>query len=128
MKIIVMTGLPLVGKTTIVHHLFTNPNVVCSTEDGVIAALKEGNDAVYDAQNLSAVERKAFVSRIKKRWPGIETVCIYVQASLADYLNRLDAAGNYVPIKALAQLSKNLRVPSYSEGFDLIITAQVEGG
>lgn len=128
MKIIIMTGLPLVGKTTIAN-LFIDPNVVSSdTESGVIDALEAGNDAVYDAQNLSAYERKAFVSKIKERWPDAQAVCIYVQASLADYLNRLDAAGRYVPIKALAQLSKNLRVPSYTEGFDLIVTAQVEGG
>lgn len=127
MKVIVMTGLPLVGKTTIAR-LFTVPHSVCSSEEDVLAALTEGNDAVYDAQNLSADDRINFVRKVKERWPAIQVVCVYVQASLTDYLNRLDAAGQYVPIKALAQLNKDLRVPDYAEGFDLIITAQVEGG
>ena len=93
-------------------------------EKRILADVAAGKDCIYNAQNLHAEERTAFLQKVRSCSPDTQCICVVVQASLTNLLQEYDDKHEYIPIKALRQMAGDYEAPSYFEGWDTIMTIQ----
>lgn len=145
-----LCGLPASGKSTISDYLDANGYEVFSSDEyrrkllGDINAqddnnlvfttmhsdiencMKTGQDLVYDACNISAKRRKAYLETIKK-YDYIKT-CIVVVTTYEECLERNKQRERTIPEFVIKKMYKNFNVPYYTEGWDKILIRYMAGG
>ena len=83
--------------------------------------LKNGVDCVYDATNISAKFRIAFLREIKNIY--CHKICIIMATTYEDCKKRIQERERVVPVKVLDRMYKNFCPPYYHEGWDQIYIA-----
>lgn len=84
-----------------------------------IEALKEGKDCIYNATNLSAKKRIAFLKELE-RFPDVRKVAVLNVVPPAIVLQRNASRERHVPEIVIKRMLKSFEVPHYSEGWDSI--------
>lgn len=85
-----------------------------------IEALKEGKDCVYNATNLSAKKRIAFLKELE-RFPDVRKVAVLNVVPPAVVFQRNASRERHVPESVIIRMLKSFEVPHYSEGWNEII-------
>ena len=147
----IFVGLPGSGKSSIANELYvernrqtTKPNIFSSDElrkemfgdinnnernqelfvelhKRIKESLKNGEDAIYDATNVSKKRRTAFINELKKI--KCSKVCICVMAPYETCLSNNAHRSRSVPDKVIRKFYLNFNPPAYDEGFDDIVLA-----
>lgn len=141
--LVMMVGLPASGKSTIAHNLAKENNYIIFNSDElreelygdindqthnhelfielhkrIKTALKEGNNVIYDACNLSSKRRVAFLQELK-RIP-CRKECIIAATPYEQCLRNNANRDRHVPDYVIERMYKSFDTPYYYEGFDRI--------
>lgn len=82
-------------------------------------SLKKGENCIYDATNIKAKRRKAFLKQISKI--DCNKICIFVATDINVCLRRNDERDRTVPYEVIKRMYLSFDVPQYREGWDEII-------
>lgn len=107
----------------------TNPKAVFAIMlERSIAALKEGNDVIYDATNVVAKTRKQTLSEIKKAVGANNFVSnlVFIACSISECKLRQGSRDRKVPDAVIDRMARKFEAPWYNEGWDQIIV--ISGG
>ena len=129
-EIVVMTGYPGSGKSTIAKHLGEHGYAVV---DGDVYktdakrikvgmdALNEHKSVVFDATNLTKEKRAIYVKIANEL--GLPIRCVYVSASITGALeqNMKRPKEKQVPRVAYYKMQKTFEEPTEDEGFKLVV-------
>lgn len=84
----------------------------------ILIALREGRNAIYDATNLSAKRRKAFLTQVPT---GVQKIAVLV-ATDYDLIQRQNASRDrQVPPDVIKSMYLRMQMPRLSEGWDGIM-------
>lgn len=137
-----MVGLPGSGKTTFAHNIEKGALVISSDsirkelwgseekqgdnkiifeelEKRVIEKLMADKSVVYDATNIKAKKRKAFLDKLHKI-PNVNTVCMLMSVPYEDCLKINSERGRVVPEEIIKRMYMNFEVPQIREGWNEI--------
>lgn len=142
-KLIMLVGLPGSGKST--HAQVYNDYTIVSSddiraelfgdasiqgdpkqvfaiaEDRVCNYLSNEQNVVFDATNINAKKRAAFLSRVRQRvQTGVHAVCVVVVASPEVCIQRQAQRDRKVPAEVIERMVRNFQVPYYWEGWNEI--------
>lgn len=144
-KFYMLIGLPGSGKSTIAKNMVKkDKNIEIFSSDKLRAELwgseeiqgdntvlfnelhsrikkciKDGRDCIYDATNISANRRKAFLDEIKKY--KVKKICIFALTSLDKCKQNNNKRDRKVPEYVIENMYKTFDIPQYREGWDNII-------
>ncbi len=129
-EIIIMTGYPGSGKSTIAQNMkhfgyYVVDGDTYKTDTKRLKVgiheLRTGTSVVFDATNLTREKRAVYVSLAKEM--KLPVRCVFVAVSLEKALERnmLRPEGKRVPRVAYYKMQKSFETPSEDEGFDLVI-------
>ena len=90
-----------------------------------VEALKKGNDAIYDACNISSKRRTSFLNMLNAK--GCRKICIICATPYAECLRRNSRRPAPVPEYAINRMYQNWNTPYYHEGWDEIRLHYAEG-
>ena len=141
--LVCMVGLPASGKSTIAYNLAMENNYIVFSSDAlreelyldindqthnhelfvelhkrIKTALKEGNNVIYDACNLSSKRRVAFLQELN-RIP-CRKECIIAATPYEQCLRNNANRDRHVPDYVIERMYKSFDTPYYYEGFDRI--------
>ena len=148
MELHVLVGLPFSGKTAYYEkklklklpedHIRVNPREIknilkasgVSDEevnkycfkimmDRIRKGLRDGKIVVYDATNITKVERKKLIKEAKKHKAKI--IAYVINPPLKVCLERNKKLGGIISEKKLRKLYKKFELPTEKEGFDKVI-------
>lgn len=140
-KFYMLVGLPGSGKSAIAKELgvkvFSSDslrkelfgNEECQDKNGELFSelhkrikdcLKNGEDCVYDATNISAKRRTHFINNELNKIP-CEKICIFVATDMNVCLQRNNIRERKVPYEVIKRMYLNFEIPQYREGWDEII-------
>ena len=108
-----LTGLKDADKTD-------NSKLFAEINRQVINDLAEGKNVVYDATNLSAKKRRGFLKQLSKL--KIEKICVLVLRQFVNCVNANEMRKKPVPYQDMRRMYLSFQIPSYTEGWDKIIT------
>lgn len=141
--LVMMVGLSASGKSTIAHKLAKENNYIIFSSDKlreelygdindqthnhelfvelhrrIKTALKDGNNVIYDACNLSSKRRIAFLQELKHIpcWKNCIMVATPYEQCVKNNMNR----DRHVPDYVIERMYKSFDTPYYYEGFDRI--------
>lgn len=98
-----------------------NPSEVFNTlHRRILSALKEGKNCVYDATNISAKKRAAFIRMVKGSNINCEFACRVFVTTPKECIERDKKRDRTVGANVIWKQIKHFEVPSYSEGWDEI--------
>ena len=143
-KLIIMSGLPGSGKSTTAHQIrerdksfiivssdawrkklygdesyqINNSLIFAKAYDEAATALKAGKNVIFDATQLSVMERKNTIKKIGIFADEIE--CIFMDTPLKSCLERNKARARVVPDEVFTRMLDRTKAPSKKEGFDEI--------
>jgi len=141
-EFVMMVGLPASGKTTVAKdyesrgyvrlssddirkELFGNES--CQTDNNLVFntlhkrirdALSQGKSVVYDATNINARRREAFLREIKRSCDY--THCVFMATPFSECCMRNIKRDRKVPMDAMNRMRKTIDIPYYFEGWDEI--------
>lgn len=148
-EFIMMVGLPASGKSTFAKELAEqNGAIICSSDEirreifgdencqddntrvfkilhnRIKENLKNGNNVIYDATNLSEKRRRAFLQELE----GIacEKKCLIMATPIGDCCNYNLARERRVPGFVMDKMYRNYNPPYWYEGWDMIGTQYPE--
>jgi predicted kinase len=137
--LVVMTGLPASGKSTLCRERFASSHVRVSRDEiggsvaglaGMVEAqLRSGRSVVLDVTAPTVADRASWIDLAHRC--GARAVSVFVESSKADALarNALREGSARVPDMAIHALAQRLEVPTVAEGFDALTVARaVPGG
>lgn len=81
--------------------------------------LANGNDCIYDATNISAKRRTAFLNDIKKY--KTYNICLFALTGLDKCKENNKLRNRKVPDEVIENMYKNIDIPQYREGWNEII-------
>lgn len=89
--------------------------------------LKQRLSCVYDATNINAKKRTAFIKELAKI--DCRKVCIFMVTDIDICLERNEERGRSVPIEVIDRMYRNIDIPQFREGWDeiRIIRTRKEG-
>ena len=141
--LVMMVGLPASGKSTIAYNLAMENNYIVFSSDAlreelyldindqthnhelfvelhkrIKTALKEGNNVIYDACNLSSKRRVAFLQELK-RIP-CRKECIIAATPYEQCLRNNASRDRHVPDYVIERMYKSFDTPYHYEGFDRV--------
>lgn len=143
--LVMMVGLPASGKSTIAYNLAMGNDYIVFSSDAlreelyldvndndqthnhelfvelhkrIKTALKEGNNVIYDACNLSSKRRVAFLQELKHI--PCRKECIIAATPYEQCLRNNDSRDRHVPDDVIKRMYKSFDTPYYYEGFDYI--------
>ena len=141
--LVMMVGLPASGKSTIAYNLAMENDYIVFSSDAlreelygdindqthnhelfvelhkrIKTALKEGNNVIYDACNLSSKRRVAFLQELKHIHCRKE--CIIAATPYEQCLRNNESRDRHVPDYVIERMYKSFDTPYYYEGFDRI--------
>jgi len=145
MNLILLSGPPASGKTTLRNRLIKNGTIISPDDyvgytkenpwtpkaarsawkkaDGLLAdALARGDEIiVFDATFVGVKRRKKYINLGKKA--GATMICIYCLASKQTILDRNATRNEYrkVPPFIIGNMANSFVAPEKEEGFDLIV-------
>lgn len=96
-----------------------DPEVFKILHDRIKENLSRGISVIYDACNISYKKRMAFLNEIKKY--DCMKVCYFVYTPYEKVLMNNKNRENVVPEYAIKRMYKNMYVPQYFEGWDLVV-------
>lgn len=137
-----MVGLPGSGKTTFAHNIEKGALVISSDsirkelwgseekqgdnkiifeelEKRIIGNLMADKSVVYDATNIKAKRRKAFLDKLHKV-PNVNAVCMLMSVPYEDCLKRNSERGRVVPEEIIKRMYMNFEIPQIREGWNEI--------
>jgi predicted kinase len=142
-KIITLIGLPASGKSTIAKDISIKENAIIHASDElrkelfgeediqdkndkvfqelhkrIKQNLSEGKNILYDACNISAKRRKAFLDELKKF--DCEKICYVIATPYEKCLEQNKLRDRQVPEYVIKKMYLNFDVPAYFEGWDKI--------
>lgn len=128
-EIVIMTGYPGSGKSTIAKHMkqfgyFVVDGDTYKTDTNRLKVgteeLRKGISIVFDATNLTREKRAIYINLAREM--RLPVRCIFVSVSLEKALERnlQRPEGKRVPRVAYYKMQKTFEAPSEDEGFDLI--------
>lgn len=79
--------------------------------------------AIYDATNLLSARRHDFVASVKAQFPDCKCVCFLVDTPTEDCLRYNALRARHVPEYAIERQVRQLQLPRYNEGWDIIYWA-----
>ena len=130
-EIIIMTGFPGAGKSTIARHICQNKNYihiqgdVYKTSTKMIKAsiehIIQGKSIIFDATNSSFKKRLEYITIANKYNLPITCVHVSVSSNIAFKRNRLRMDKKQVPKIAYSVYSKYYNEPTEKEGFTLYV-------
>jgi predicted kinase len=80
-------------------------------------AFGKGLHVIYDATNISRKKRKHLLAQLPK---DVKKVACYVSAEYRTILEQNNNRDRVVPNHVIARMYKNLQIPTYEEGWDVI--------
>lgn len=143
-KFFILCGLPGSGKSFIAEKLKRDENALIFSSDAIRAelygseedqahngevfvvlhkrltqALHAGKNVIYDATNISAKRRSAFLKQLK----GIECekIAVYLDTPIELCIARNAKRARHVPENVIRNMYNNFTKPTLAEGFDNII-------
>lgn len=139
----ILIGLPGSGKTTIAankkadtvlvssdairaelygkEEVQGNPSEVFSRYYGKIEyALVTNKDVICDATNITKMSRSRSIELAKKY--GYNVKAIFINKDANTCIHQQQKRERQVPISVILRMAKNLEEPTYSEGFNEIVT------
>ena len=130
-EIIIMTGYPGSGKSTIANHICNSGNYVSINSDDYKTTskmLKKAKDyllnkssIIFDATNSSIKKRNEYIIFAKKNnYYNIKCIHVSTPLNLSFKRNRLRKQEKQVPKIAYSVYTKHYQEPSSKEGFQLI--------
>ena len=147
-KFIMLVGLPGSGKSTFAKNLGykifssdelrkelwgdesiqgNNTELFTELHRRIKEALKNGEDCVYDATNINAKRRTAFLNEIKKI--KCEKICAVIITDFDLCLERNSQRDRKVPYEVIKKMYLTFDVPQFREGWDDIwISVNKKGG
>lgn len=139
--LVMMVGLPASGKSTIAYNLAKENNYIVFSSDAlreelyldindqthnhelfmelhkrIKTALKEGNNVIYDACNLSSKRRVAFLQELN-RIP-CRKECIIAATPYEQCLRNNASRDRHVPDYVIERMYKSFDTPYWFEGWD----------
>lgn len=96
-----------------------NTSLFAELHKRIKKCLIEGNDCIYDATNINAKRRKAFLQEIKKI--DCEKICIFVATDFDLCIERNNNRDRKVPYNVIKKMYLTIDIPQYREGWDNII-------
>lgn len=135
MKVIILTGLPGSGKTTLAQsmpgYVIVNQDTLGSREACVAMlhnALKCGNNVIVDRTNINAYQRKYFLDVAKEFNVEIESLVLVTSPNtcISRIVTRLDHptinqnVSQERKIDIVKRFEQSYEAPSLEEGFDSI--------
>lgn len=141
-----LVGLPGSGKSTIAKKMIEkNPNIKVFSSDSlrkelwgdenkqgdnselfnelhtrIKDCLSLGNDCIYDATNISAKRRTAFLNNIKSI-KNVNKVCIFALTSIEKCYKNNKKRERQVPEDVIKNMYLRFDIPQYREGWDKIV-------
>ena len=136
-KFIMLVGLPGSGKSTFAKELgyiifssdelrkelWGNENIQGNNEElfkelhnRIKVALNNGEDCIYDATNINAKRRKAFLTEIRNI--KCEKICAAIIADFDLCLERNSQRVREVPYYVIKKMYLNFNIPQFREGWD----------
>lgn len=85
------------------------------------AALKANKNVFYVATNLNMRRRINFLNSLKKHFPDIKYVCVYINCPIEIARERNSIRSRNVPMWVIDKQIRQMQVPWYSEGWDEIL-------
>lgn len=82
----------------------------------IIRDLKNGEDCVYDATNISSNKRKHFIKQIGKI--KCYKIAVLFSVPFDVCMTRNEQRGRHVPVDVIRKMYKNFQIPYYNEGWD----------
>jgi predicted kinase len=144
-KIIVLVGLPASGKSTLARELADKETAIIVSSDNLRSTMfgdindqshntevfeemnrlttqyiKEGYNVIYDATNLSRKRRTHLINQTAKN--ADEKVAYYLHTTLEEAIGRDENRERTVGAEVIKKMYKNLQIPLYGEGWDIIKT------
>ena len=86
----------------------------------MIAHLRNGGYAIYDATNLRANRRKEIITRIRRECPTCIIVGHVAQITAEEAIARQELRERKVPAEVIRRQLAQLQLPTVDEGFDYI--------
>lgn len=146
-ELIMLVGLPASGKTTVANEykergykvfsyseirteLFGKSNTQNDTEpvfkvmhSRIRASLLSGDNVVYDATNINARRREAFLNEI--RMFDCHKHCVFMAVPYSTCVIKNQKRADRFPFSAMERMRKSFDIPYYFEGWDEITINRV---
>lgn len=147
-ELIMLWGIPASGKSTLAESYKQKGSLVYASDiirkelygdeniqgdankvfnilhQRVVAALKDGQSVVYDATNLKAKNRRAFLNDTKNI--DYHKKCIMVLTPYTTCLQNNASRERQVPVEVMERMYTNVNIPSFTEGWDEITPYYME--
>lgn len=139
---VMMVGIPGSGKSTVATTIATKIDAVIVSSDAIrgelygdetiqgdhgyvfqlmeertMAALAAGHSVIYDATNVTAARRRAFLRALPE---GVRKVCIWVNITRERALMNNGRRDRFVPEWVIHKMADQLEPPEKREGWDVI--------
>ncbi len=102
-----------------VNDQTNNDKVFRTLHSRVIESLKNGENTIYDATNISYKRRMAFLKTIENI-PNVNKVCTFFATTYDECLTRNNARDRTIDASVITKMYKNIYIPQYYEGWDYI--------
>lgn len=90
-----------------------------------LGLLTKGYNVIYDATNLKRENRIAILNKVRELDSLIDASCIIFDIPLDICIQRATERDRVVPEEVIRRMYKTMEKPTYNEGWDLIVTAQL---
>lgn len=96
----------------------------------VVKALKEGKSIIYDATNINSKRRRGFILSYLNKFKDIKKKCVYFSVNIYNCIRRDKQrglnGGFTVGKEVIKKMYRNLQIPMYHEGWDIIDIEQID--
>lgn len=135
-KLIVFSGIPASGKTTISERLAKENNYIrISMDEGnyvkhddmiddIVGHLKDGRSVVADSLYDSAQHRVNLLDRVQSI--ECECICIVMNTPLEECIRRNNTRKNPLPSGLIQCISEHYETPSLDEGWNNIVNIDMK--